>query len=65
MLKALVILANLLGFNVHETTTLVVTTFDGQVFAAGTGDTCSDAFKNSVWPDDWREVHCEVAYLVR
>lgn len=65
MVKAIMIVLGLLGTNVDEAHVLVITTFDGEVFEAGSGDTCADAFKGAVFPADWREVHCEVAYLVR
>lgn len=63
--NVLLFLLRLLGSEVDETQVLVVETFDGQVFEAGSGDTCPDAFKNAVFPDDWRSLRCEAAYLVR
>lgn len=64
MLKIIALILGTLGVEPnHEI--LVVETFDGQVFEAGSGTTCLDAFKGAVFPDNWRSLHCEAVYLVR
>lgn len=44
------------SFNPHVE--LHATTFAGEVYVVGSGDTCMDAFKGAVYPDDWRELAC-------
>lgn len=44
---------------------LVIETSDGQVFEAGSGDTCADAFEGAVYPENWRSIGCEKVYLPR
>lgn len=42
---------------------LRATTTSGDVYIAGTGDTCADAFIGAVYPADWRELTCVMVYL--
>ncbi|TCU34106.1 hypothetical protein [Rhizobium azibense] len=49
-------MAALLSINPHVE--LQAITNSGEVFVVGIGDTCPDAFKGAVYPDDWRELVC-------
>lgn len=42
---------------------LQAVTASGDVYIAGSGDTCADAFKGAVYPADWRELNCVKVYL--
>lgn len=39
---------------------LVAVTFDGNVFIAGSGSDCAEAFHGAVFPDNWRSLSCQV-----
>jgi hypothetical protein len=53
-----------LFMGVQPMTGLVVETFDGEVYVIGSGDTCRDAWVNHApFPEDWRELRCEVIWV--
>lgn len=54
MVKVLMLILGL-----HQQTDLVVETWAGETFVAGSGDTCVDAFEGAVYPADWRALRCE------
>lgn len=37
----------------------IVKTYSGDIYAAGTGDTCANAWLGAQIPDDWREISCQ------
>lgn len=48
-----------LVFGLYQQTDLVVETWSGDVFVAGSGDDCLAALHGAVMPDDWRAFRCE------
>lgn len=38
---------------------IIVTTFDGNTYVAGSGDDCTAAWERAAIPSDWREITCE------
>lgn len=65
MLKVLFSVLSLFGVEVEDGCFIMVETYDGQVFEAGSGSTCQGAMQGAVYPDDWRSIYTEKGYLVR
>lgn len=51
-----------LVFGLYQQTDLVVETWSGDVFVAGSGDDCVEAFKGAQYPAEWRELRCEKSW---
>ena len=39
------------------------TTYSGDLYVSGSGDTCSEAWQNIVIPDNWFEIKCVGVYF--
>lgn len=50
--------------NTAPMTELRVVTVDGNLFIAGEGDTCSDAWQGAVIPANWREIECVTVDII-
>jgi hypothetical protein len=52
-------LAVIYGFTAEPVTNLELTTFSGELYIIGSGDTCMDAWTDhGPFPSDWRDVRC-------
>lgn len=49
--------------SINPRTELLARMNDGNVYVAGSGDDCADAFKDAVIPAGWRELTCVQVYL--